>query len=198
MGVLPGPRPGRPARLSRKQIVAAALDGGVETLTMRELAARLGVSHSALYRWVRSLDELFDLISEDIVDRVLPAGQPTAATWRDWLARLAWAMHDEFLAIPGYATRIARPHRHHPASFARLREAVTVAFTAAGAPPDLAAQSWHIFAYGIVTWLGSQQQDHDFGGIQPRFDLFLDTLLRGLPARLPIQNPKRHTRPSGT
>jgi AcrR family transcriptional regulator len=186
---------GRPARLSRAQIVAAALDGGVDTLTMRELAARLGVSHSALYRWVHSLDELFDLISEDIVDRILPAGEPTENTWRDWLAELAWAMHDEFLAIPGYAARIARPHRHNPASFARLRDAVVTAFTAAGAGPDLAVQSWHIFGFGIVSWLGGEQEDHDFGGVQPRFDLFLDTLLRGLPAQMPSQHP-RPTRPA--
>ena len=45
-------RPGRPARLSRELIVAAALRGDLASLTMRELATRLDVSHSALYRWV--------------------------------------------------------------------------------------------------------------------------------------------------
>jgi AcrR family transcriptional regulator len=198
MATAAGQRPGRPARLSREQIVAAAIDGGVTDLTMRELATRLGVSHSALYRWVASVDEVFDLISERIVARVLPAAPPDADTWRSWLARLAWAMHDEFLAIPGYAARIARPHRHHPASFARLREAVTAAFTAAGAPPDQAAQSWLIFGYGIVGWLGTQQQDHDFGGEPPRFDLYLDTLLRGLPARLPPEHPRPAGRTAAT
>jgi len=176
---------GRPPRLSRAQIVAAAIDGGVETLTVRELAARLGVTHSALYRWVRNLDELFDLISEEIVDRVLPDGQPGPDTWRDWLAELAWHMHDEFLAIPGYAARIARPHRHNPASFGRLRDAVIAAFAAAGASSDMAEQSWHIFGYGIVGWLGQQQEDLDYGGPEPRFGIFLGVLLRGLPAQEP-------------
>lgn len=190
MGAKQGVRPGRPARLSREEIVAAALDGGVEDLTMRELAGRLGVSHSALYRWVASLDELFDLIGEQIVARVVPADQPTARTWRDWLARLAWAMHDQFLAVPGYAARIARPHRHNPAAFARLRDSVVAAFTVAGVAPDLAEQSWHIFGFGIVNWLGGQQAGHDFAGLEPRFDLYLDTLLRGLPAREPPRYPR--------
>lgn len=185
MTVASRPRLGRPPRLSRQQIIAAAIDGGVENLTVRELAARLGVAHSALYRWVRNLDELFDLISEDIIDRILPEAEPAAGTWRDWLAELAWGMHDEFLAIPGYAARIARPHRHNPASFGRLRDAVIAAFTAAGASPDMAMQSWHIFGYGIVSWLGRQQEEHDYGGIEPRFDIFLGTLLRGLPAQEP-------------
>jgi AcrR family transcriptional regulator len=185
MTVTDRPRPGRPPRLSREQIVAAALDGGVQTLTMRELAGRLGVTHSALYRWVRNLDELFDLIGADIIDRVVPAAAPTEQTWRDWLAELAWGLHDEFLAIPGYAVRTAGPHRHNPAAFAKLRDAVIAAFAAAGAPPAMAEQSWHIFGYGIVSWLGRQQENHDYGGVEPRFDLFLGTLLRGLPAREP-------------
>lgn len=188
------PRLGRPPRLSREQIIAAAIDGGVETLTVRELAARLGVSHSALYRWVRNLDELFDLISEDITARILPAGEPAADTWRDWLAELAWGMHDEFLAIPGYAARVARPHQHNPESFGQLRAAVIAAFTAAGAAPDMAAQSWFIFGYGIVSWLGRQQEDHDYGGIEPRFDIFLGTLLGGLPAQEPGVTRPRLTR----
>ncbi|MEU8874750.1 hypothetical protein AB0D24_27120 [Streptomyces javensis] len=59
-----------------------------------------------------------------MVERILPPDDPTEHTWRSWLARLAWAMHDEFLAVPGYAARVAHPHRHNPASFGRPRERV--------------------------------------------------------------------------
>ncbi|BBA96276.1 putative TetR family transcriptional regulator [Actinacidiphila reveromycinica] len=179
------PQPGRPAQISREQIVAAALEGNLDTLTMRELAARLGVTHSALYRWVRGRDELLDMVGESIVARVLPADEPDARTWADWLRRLAWAMHDEFLAVPGYATRTARPHRHHPEAFDRLRSGVTGAFTAAGAPPDLAEQSWYVFGTCLVSWLAGQESSLGLGAAAPRFDLFLDALLRGLPVREP-------------
>jgi|GEM_PF-2294700 len=182
------PRPrhgGRPAQLSREQIVAAALAANLDTLTMRELAARLGVTHGALYRWVPGRAALFDLISEVIVDRVVPAGEPGAQPWRPWLARLAWAMHDQFLAVPGYATHLARPHQHNPLAFGKLRDSVTRAFTMAGASPELAEQSWYIFSISIVSWLAVQESPSHLGTSQPRFDLFLDTLLRGLPAREP-------------
>jgi AcrR family transcriptional regulator len=182
-------RPGRPARLSRELIVAAALQGDLASLTMRELAARLGVSHSALYRWVADRDELFDLISEVMVERILPASDPTPADWRDWLARLAWAMHDEFLAVPGYAAHVAAPHRHNARSFGRLRDQVIMAFRAAGASPEMAVQSWFVFGLAVVQWLGAQQSGHDLGPVAPRFDLFLDTLLRGLPTREPVEHP---------
>lgn len=182
---------GRPARLSRELIVAAALESDLGTLTMRELAARLEVSHSALYRWVADRDELLDLVSEVMVERILPATTPTADDWRDWLAHLAWAMHDEFLAVPGYATHVAKPHRHNPESFGRLRDRVIEAFHAAGATPAMAEQSWLAFGLGVVQWLGARQAPHDLGTAEPRFDLFLDVLLRGLPTRTPPEHPHR-------
>lgn len=179
-------RPGRPAQISREQIVDAALSAGnLDTLTMRELAARLEVRHSALYRWVKDRDQLLDLISEVMVARILPPDGPDSGGWQPWLARVAWAMHDQFLAVPGYATRISRPHRHGPHSFGRVRAEVTSAFTAAGVQPDLAEQSWYIFITSVVSWLAVQENPLDLGPSAPRFELFLDVLLRGLPAREP-------------
>jgi AcrR family transcriptional regulator len=179
------PRPGRPAQINREQIVDAALSAGnLDTLTMRELAARLEVTHGALYRWVKNRDELFDLVSEVMVERVLPPDGPDGPDWRPWLARVAWAMHDQFLAVPGYATRTSRPHQHSR-SFGRLSAEVTAAFTSAGVQPDLAEQSWYIFITSVVSWLAAQEEPLDLGHAAPRFELFLDALLRGLPAQEP-------------
>ena len=179
---------GRPPRLNRDVIVAAALQGDLSTLTMRELAARLGVSHSALYRWVPDRDGLFDLVSDVMVERILPESEPTPETWRDWLRDLAWKMHDEFLAVPGYAAHVAAPHRHNPESFARLHGRVVHAFTVAGASPEMAQQSWLAFGLTVVQWLGAQHAGHDLGPEAPRFDLFLEVLLRGLPTREPSED----------
>ena len=188
-------RPGRPAQISREQIVDAAISAGnLDTLTMRELAARLEVTHGALYRWVKNRDQLFELVSEVMVERVLPPGGPDGTgregtgpdgtAWRPWLARVAWAMHDQFLAVPGFATRISRPHQHS-SSFGRLKAAVTTAFTSAGVSPGLAEQSWYIFITSVVSWLATQEEPLDLGRAAPRFELFLGALLRGLPAREP-------------
>lgn len=152
---------------------------------MRELAARLGVTHAALYRWVKNRDQLFDTINEVMVERILPAEGPQDRDWRPWLAHLAWGMHDQFLALPGYATRISRPHRHTTRTFGQLRSSIITAFTDAAVRPDLAEQSWYIFITSITSWLAVQEQPLDLGASAPRFELFLDTLLRGLPAREP-------------
>ncbi|MGX9225416.1 hypothetical protein ACWV95_02140 [Streptomyces albus] len=84
---------------------------------------------------------------------------------------------------PGYATRVSRPHRHSRA-FTTMQDAVVSAFTAAGAPPRMAWHSWYIFGTSLVTWLGAQEQ-RLMGDAPVRFDLFLDSLLRGLPAAEP-------------
>ncbi|MFI7344143.1 TetR/AcrR family transcriptional regulator [Streptomyces sp. NPDC050085] len=169
--------PGRPPRLSRERIVDAVLEGGVQTLTMRELAARLGVSHSSLYRWVPDRDGVLDLVSEVMVERVLPEGEPGPDDWRDWLARLAWSMREEFLAVPGYAAHVARPHRRHAESFARLRGRAIAAFRAAGADEERAEASWDVFGPGVVRWLAAAGEGPD----EPAFEVYVDTLLRGLP-----------------
>ncbi|MCI3277961.1 TetR/AcrR family transcriptional regulator [Streptomyces cylindrosporus] len=177
------PKIGRPARLSHELIVATAMQSDLATLTMRELAGRLGVSHSALYRWVADRDQLLDLISETMVERILPEGEPTEDSWRDWLAELAWSMHDQFLAVPGYATHVARPHRHNAASFARLRDRVVGAFRVAGCDETAAEQSWTVYGLSVVQWVGAVESAGELHGLAPRFDLFLDVLLRGLPVR---------------
>lgn len=161
----------------------AALASDLSTLTMRELAGNLGVSHSALYRWVTDREGLFHLISEVMVERIVPESDPTPADWREWLARVAWAMHDEFLSVAGYAAHVAQPHDHNPHSFGRLRDKVIAAFVAAGASSEMAEQSWDVFGLGVVQWLGARQARHQVMDAEPRFDLFLDALLRGLPTR---------------
>ena len=177
---------GRPAQISRDRIIEAVSSAtNVDTLSMRELAGRLGVNHGALYRWVKSRDELFDLIGEVLVDRILSPGQEANPQWQPRLARIAWGMHDEYLALPGYATHLSRPHPHNAHSAGRLHSAIAEAFLDAGVSADLAEQSYYIFTTSVVSWLAFQENPLGLGPNAPRFDLFLDTLLRGLPAREP-------------
>lgn len=180
-------KPGRPAQISRDRIVEAAASApNLDTLTMRELAANLDVSHGALYRWVKNRAELFDLISEVLTDRVLTrAEEQHHAEWRPRLARIAWAMHDHFLALPGYATRLSQPHQHNSHALDRLRRAVITVFTDAGVESELAEQNWQIFMISIIGWLAALENPLELGPSGPRFELFLDVLLRGLPARRP-------------
>ncbi|MFI6867359.1 TetR/AcrR family transcriptional regulator [Nocardia sp. NPDC050406] len=108
-------RTGRPPRLSRDQIVAAARElvaaHGVEALTMRRLATELGATPMALYRHVRDREELLLLLLDDVAATMLRPDLPddprermvvTAVAMHDTLARVPWIVEvltgDEFLA----------------------------------------------------------------------------------------------------
>jgi TetR/AcrR family transcriptional regulator, tetracycline repressor protein len=95
-------RPGRPAVLSRDQVLGAALrivdERGTEGLTMRRLGAELGVDPMAIYHHVPDKAALFDGIVESVLASVVlptPTGQ-----WADDLRATARAVRRTLLAHP--------------------------------------------------------------------------------------------------
>lgn len=71
-------RPGRPRLLSTEQVLDAAIELGLEGLTMATLAKRLGVSPGMIYGYVANREELIELASERVgkdYDYPLDTGQ---------------------------------------------------------------------------------------------------------------------------
>jgi AcrR family transcriptional regulator len=99
------PSRGRPARLSRAAIAAAARSvvarDGVDGLTMRTLAAELGGSPPALYRHVSGREEVLALLLAQLAEELPRPPLPEAprprllavcALMHDWLAERPWAI----------------------------------------------------------------------------------------------------------
>ncbi|MEQ4718883.1 TetR/AcrR family transcriptional regulator C-terminal domain-containing protein [Nonomuraea sp. B19D2] len=91
-------RPG----LTRQTLIETALrlldEVGLEGLTVRRLAAELGVQSPALYWHIRSKQELLDGMADAII---LAAGMGPprhGEAWQDWLARRARAFRQSLLA----------------------------------------------------------------------------------------------------
>jgi AcrR family transcriptional regulator len=85
--------------LNRGRIVSAALniadDEGLTGVSMRRLAADLGVTTMALYRYVSSRDHLI-LLMADAAFGEFPLSEPPPPHWRDQLeaaAQLQWSMY---------------------------------------------------------------------------------------------------------
>lgn len=96
---------GRPAGHSRAEITAAAVqladDEGLDAVSMRRVAARLGTGAASLYRYVDNRDDLLDLM----IDATAAEYRFTAPTG-DWLADL--------LGLGEQARAIMRRHRWLP------------------------------------------------------------------------------------
>ncbi|MET9270441.1 TetR/AcrR family transcriptional regulator [Kribbella sp. NPDC003557] len=87
-GVLPGQRRGPKPALSIEQIVATGIEFGdrygFEAVSLQRIAAHLGVTTNAMYRYLRSKEELIVLVHDKAVG--LPPELP--AGWR--AAAIAW------------------------------------------------------------------------------------------------------------
>jgi len=94
------PRVGRPPRISRQMIAEAAHQVGLDGLTLRAVADRLGVSIAALYHHVSGKDELMRLAAEYTATRV-PLPEDRGQHWALWLAEWADYNRAAFLAQPG-------------------------------------------------------------------------------------------------
>lgn len=131
-------------KLDRAVIVEAALvlleEVGLEGLSTRALAARLGVKGPSLYWHFKNMSELRDLMADAILVHALPsADDPEAADWRAWMAKGARALrraaldHRDGARLLAVARPGARRSLRFPANIARLEAAGFAATTARGA-----------------------------------------------------------------
>jgi AcrR family transcriptional regulator len=133
--------------LTRDRVVAEALAvisaHGAQALSMRALATRLGVVPGALYRHVRSKEQLYDLI----VDAVLAEVDCQADLTQPWTAQvavLAYRLRAALENHPGVAALLKTRDALTPSSLA-VAEAFLAPLHAAGLPSREAA-----FAFRVI------------------------------------------------
>ncbi|MFI5972629.1 TetR/AcrR family transcriptional regulator [Streptomyces sp. NPDC051452] len=102
-----GPRRGPKQGLTVDAVVQAAIEltdsGGLEALTMRSVAQRLGVTPMTLYTYVPGKAELLDLML-DAAYLQMPRTDHTAAPWRTRVEAVARENRDLYRRHPWVAT----------------------------------------------------------------------------------------------
>ncbi|MER6735538.1 TetR/AcrR family transcriptional regulator [Streptomyces puniciscabiei] len=138
-------RAGAPARapLSRDRIVEAALTvldrHGLDGLSMRQVAAELGVAVSALYAHVSSKDDLLELMYTRLFDGfALPAPDPER--WQEQLRDFAGTWRRRLLSHRDMA-RISMGHVPFTAELLPHVESLLALFRTAGLPDRIAAEA---------------------------------------------------------
>lgn len=143
--------------LSRAQVVDAAerrvRAGSFESLSMRSLAADLGVAPMSLYGHIRDKDDLLD----EVVDRLL------ASTWEPAVDRSDWGAWVEEAAERLRALLVGEPVALHvflshpvvsPAAMARM-EAMLEVFQSAGFSNQAAERAYaavHTYTIGFAAF----------------------------------------------
>lgn len=78
---------------------------GIDALSMRKVAHRLGVPVMNLYHYVQTKDEVLDRIADRALAEIAPAA--VGSTWDERLTHLFRMLHSGFLAHPGLAALFA-------------------------------------------------------------------------------------------
>jgi TetR/AcrR family tetracycline transcriptional repressor len=124
--------------LHKQQIVAEALklldQEGIEGVTLRPLADRLGVQAPALYWHVKNKTQLLDEMAEAILQEQFAQITPRRADepWQDWLLAVAQRLRAAMLAHREGARVVAGAHIYPALTLARLSEACLEAIHTAG------------------------------------------------------------------
>ena len=132
--------------LTRERVVAEALTiiaaEGAQALSMRALAARLGVVPGALYRHVRGKEQLYDLILDAVLGEVDCQTDP-AAPWTARVTTLAGRLRAVLENHPGTAALLKTRDPLSPTSL-ELAEAFLAPLLAAGLPGREAALAFRL------------------------------------------------------
>lgn len=132
------PGRGRPAGLSRERIVAEAVAiadaEGLQKVSMKHLAERLGSGVMSLYRHVPGKDELVILMYDSLMNG--PLSLPPAETWREILRPWALGLRELFNTHP-WALTVATSERSMGPGEAGWVDGVIGRLTAVGMPPEL-------------------------------------------------------------
>jgi AcrR family transcriptional regulator len=104
-----GPQP-----LSRATIVAAAIEiadtEGIEAVSIRRLATKLGARPMSLYSHIERKGDLIDLMVDEVMGGAILPESPPSGDWRDDLRRIAQRTRESTRAHPWMiATAFRRP-----------------------------------------------------------------------------------------
>jgi AcrR family transcriptional regulator len=147
-------RPGRPARLSRDQVLHAALAladaEGIGAVTMQRVARALGAEPMSLYRHIRNKDDLLDgLVDLVYAEITLPAPDEP---WRSASRRRAISAREALVKHP-WAVSLMESRTHPgPANLAHHDATVGNLF-AAGFSALMAVHAYNLidsFVYGFA------------------------------------------------
>lgn len=142
----------RPASLSTSQVVTAALDlldrRGPEAVSIRTLAAELGVTPNALYTYVDSREALERLLADAVLAEIVRVRERADQPPRRRVEQTCERARVVLLRHPGAARLLMTAPMDGPHALA-LGEHLLADLVDAGLDPEEASRA----AYGLIVWV---------------------------------------------
>jgi AcrR family transcriptional regulator len=145
----------QPLPLSRDEILAIALPllarDGVDGLTLRAVAERIGISSPALYHYFSGRDDLIDRLCELVAAEVDVTVDPSAE-WDDAVVAVLSSMQRTVAQYPGVGARVLSSRRPSPVAD-RIATVVRELLLAGGLDDDTADQLLTSLRVYFAGWL---------------------------------------------
>ncbi|MGC0144549.1 TetR/AcrR family transcriptional regulator C-terminal domain-containing protein [Pseudactinotalea sp. Z1732] len=175
---------GQHAGLTRAMVLGGALDlvdrQGAASLTMRGLAAELGVEAMALYHHVSNKDQLLDGLVELVVGDAVPP-ESTGREWREFMRSYGLRLSARLRAHPEVLPLVATRPALTPTVLRMLDRGVRV-LQEGGFPPGWALQAIHVVTGFVVGSLGAFPETTGDGGDPERVERLSAVELADFPA----------------
>ncbi len=139
--------------LSRERIETTALalieEEGLESFSMRKLAAKLGCEAMSLYHYFPSKDHLLDALVDRVVGSELTVLEPTAHDWRRRLEASAREWRTVALRRPRFHTYLALHRLNTPKALVWLNGILGV-FQRLGCGEEIGVRYLRVFGYFLM------------------------------------------------
>lgn len=128
--------------LSRERLIDTGLqlahDHGLEQVSIRRIAAALGVTPMAIYRHLPDWDSLQAAMLDRFIEKaaVLPI---ETLPWQEWMRFVAHRMHDALVSEPGWIALFGRIRLEHSAL--QVLDSGIAVLQRDGFPPERAVQA---------------------------------------------------------
>jgi TetR/AcrR family transcriptional regulator, tetracycline repressor protein len=188
--------------LDRTDIIEAAImvldELGLEGVTTRAVASKLGIAGPSLYWHFRDKQELLDHMAEHILAETLPSPDPQIypGEWQTWLAAGARSIRQAALAHRDGARAISRakptgahPAIRFPAMLKRLEDA--------GFSRSQASTALMVLGRFALGWALDEQNRADGRAgarVSAGFEFGVDVIVTGIEARLLTKRSARRER----
>ncbi|MGP8432478.1 TetR/AcrR family transcriptional regulator [Paraburkholderia fungorum] len=176
---------GRPPKINRERIVVAALEIGLADLTLGAVAERLGVTQQALYHHVRDREQLLDIVTEQLTERV-PIPPDDGSDWCEWAYGFAHALKRLYEAAPGLADRAVEKTQLTPGVLTRFETSMLIALRS-GFDDVTALWATRAITEFASSWVSREQRRNAIAlrtGIS-----YADGLVAGVEAQSDVKTP---------
>jgi AcrR family transcriptional regulator len=163
------PEPSRRTELTRAAIVAAAMSiadrEGLEAVSIRRVAADLGVRPMTLYNHVPSKDDLVALMLHSFAGELI-VPEPLPADWREGLRAIASRSYAAYVAHPWTLQAFGRGTRVGPNMLRRAEQSAAAVATLDLSPADawIALSIVHEWTIGHALHVVTLREDRELEG----------------------------------